>query len=201
MGLDRHSFRVRQAGGFLSVRGPGLTDLPAGVPADRLAQRREAGKVIPIGGLRPRPRLWGLYLFCALLSGCSRVVSKNDIAGCYELGDGAQKISLEIKSDGTYSEIVMLRGAVVDHRSARWRWAPSFVDFDSLWIPKEFAPDYILRADAAAAPGEPKYTEPGHWSFGAESHFGSMVLVAFPDAGVNFKLMRCPMNRGFAGQE
>jgi hypothetical protein len=128
------------------------------------------------------------------MSGSWQIGSKNNIIGCYELGDGDQKISLKIDPDGKYFEIVTLRGAVVDRHSGKWRWTASFVDFDSLWIPKEFAPDYILRADAAAARGEPKYTERGHWSLGAESMFGNVVLVVFPDEGVNFKLMRRPKN-------
>jgi hypothetical protein len=138
--------------------------------------------------------LSGLCLLCSLMSGCWQIGSKNNIIGYYELGDGAEKISLEIKPDGTYLEIVVLRGAVADRRSGKWRWSPGFVDFDSLWIPKEFAPDYILRADADAAPEEPKYTEPGHWSLGAESEFGSVVLVVFANADVNFKLTKRPKN-------
>jgi hypothetical protein len=89
-------------------------------------------------------RLAGLCLLCSLMFGCWRIGSRDAVTGYYELGDGPQKISLEIRPDGTYLEIVVLRGAVADHRSGKWRWSPGFVDFDSLWIPREFAPDYIL---------------------------------------------------------
>ena len=122
------------------------------------------------------------------LSACWRVQSKAAVAGSYELVSGSKKIILELKSDDTYEESVMFGGIVTDRRTGTWRWGGKFVDFDSLWIPKQFAPDYILDADASAGPGEPKYTEPGHWSLGAEKHFGRTVLCVFED--VNFTMVK-----------
>jgi len=60
------------------------------------------------------------------------------------------------------------------------------IDFDSLWIPKEFAPDYILQADSENS-DQPRYTDPGHWVLAPEYHFGSVVLEIFPDADVSFR--------------
>ncbi len=131
-----------------------------------------------------------LCLLLTTQSSCGRVDSRGDVIGSYELGSDMQKIELDIKSSGVYQEVITLDGKVADRRSGSWRWGPRFVDFDSLWIPRQFAPEYILRADSAAAPGEPKYTLPGHWSSGAEKHLGRVVLVVFPGADVNFTMTK-----------
>lgn len=62
-----------------------------------------------------------------------------------------------------------------------------YLNFDELWIPKSFAPDYILQADAGSGPDRPKYTEPGHWVLSAESHWGTVTLQVFED--VSFRMV------------
>jgi hypothetical protein len=131
-------------------------------------------------------RIFGLCLLCLCLSACWRVRSRPDVIGHYELGSGGQEISLEIRPNGTYEEIITTAHVVVDRRAGKWQWATGRVDFSSLWIPRTFAPDYIIQADATSGPEEFKYTEPGHWSLGAEKHFGQVILVVFPKADVNF---------------
>jgi hypothetical protein len=55
-----------------------------------------------------------------------------------------------------------------------------------LWIPRSFAPDYILKADSEAKVSTQKYTEPGYWAIRPENHWGRIVLSIFPDANINF---------------
>jgi hypothetical protein len=135
-------------------------------------------------------QVFGLCLLCLCFFACWLVKSRNDVIGYYELGSGNQKISLEIKPTGSYEEVITTAGTVVDRRAGRWQWATERVDFDSLWFPRAFAPPYIIRADASSSPGAVKYTEPGHWSLGAERHFGRTILVVFPDADVNFSRIK-----------
>lgn len=126
-----------------------------------------------------------------LLSGCSMVKSESDVLGEYELRAAGGKIVLSVSPDKSFSESIHWPSGKVENRSGKWLWAKSGISFDQLWIPSEFAPDYILQADASAtANRQPKYTEPGHWSIRAEKHWGTVTLPIFPDADVSFKMTR-----------
>jgi hypothetical protein len=79
----------------------------------------------------------------------------------------------------------------VGSRSGKWLWSQNGIGFDQLWIPPEFAPGYILQADASAkANKQPQYTEPGSSWGRPEKHWGTVILPIFPDADVNFKMVR-----------
>ena len=136
----------------------------------------------------------GVYLLIlgALLSlnGCMMVRSESDVLGGYELKVGMSKIALEILPDKSFSEKIVWKNGNSINRSGKWSWANNGISFDQLWIPPEFAPDYILQADASvSASGQPKYTEPGHWLIRPERHWGTVTLSVFPDADIDFKMV------------
>jgi hypothetical protein len=119
------------------------------------------------------------------------VRSESDVSGECELKGGNGKITLKVFPDKSFSEMIYWPNGKVDNRSGEWIWAENGISFDQLWIPSEFAPDYILQADASTkANKQPKYTEPGHWSMRAEKHWGTVTLPIFPDADINFKMVR-----------
>jgi hypothetical protein len=124
------------------------------------------------------------------LVGCSSVRSKAEVAGLYELSAEGQKISLEVFPNETFAETIVFAGGRVEKRAGRWHWAYGRMSFQGLWVPESFAPDYIRRADSGAGSGQPKYTDPGHWSIKAERHWGTVVLPIFPDADINFAMVR-----------
>jgi hypothetical protein len=131
------------------------------------------------------------------MTGCSMVKSESDVLGEYELRTENGKIVLQVSPDKSFSETIYWPNGKVERRSGKWLWNQNGISFDQLWIPSEFAPDYILQADASAkANKQPKYTEPGHWSGRAEKHWGTVTLPIFPDADVNFKMIRRFRQRG-----
>jgi hypothetical protein len=125
-------------------------------------------------------------LSCALVA-CHSVRSKPDVVGFYELRAGHDLINLEIAPDEHFTETIRWASGKVEKRTGTWHWNNGFLGFDELWIPKSFAPDYILQADAESGPDRPKYTEPGHWTLPAESHWGTITMPIFPDADINFR--------------
>jgi hypothetical protein len=74
--------------------------------------------------------------------------------------------------------------------SGKWRWLHGAVDFDRLWIPKDFAPPSVLRDDAEAGVGQPKFTEPGHWTLTPEKQFGRIIFEIFPDSGPDLRMVQ-----------
>jgi hypothetical protein len=124
-----------------------------------------------------------------LVTGCTLVRSESDVLGEYELKVGNGKIALKVSPDRSFSETIFWPTGRVESRSGQWLWNKNRVSFDQLWIPSVFAPDYILRADESANK-QPKYTVSGHWAIQPEKHWGTVVLPIFPDADVNFKMIR-----------
>jgi hypothetical protein len=125
------------------------------------------------------------------MTGCTIVKSESDVLGEYELRAGNGKIVLQVSPDKNFSETIYWPTGKVESRSGKWLWNKHIINFDQLWIPSAFAPDYILQADASAeANKQPKYTEPGHWAIQPERHWGTVTLSIFPDADVNFKMVR-----------
>lgn len=121
------------------------------------------------------------------LIGCTLNPSRADVLGRYELrGSKAGRITLSLRGDGTYSEDISWPSNREDHRSGIWTLSGSDVNLSELWIPREFAPDYIIKADEQTAP-MPKYTKPGHWSLSGEKRWGVVFLTVFPDADIEFK--------------
>jgi hypothetical protein len=124
-------------------------------------------------------------------TGCTLVKSESDVLGEYELKVGKGKIVLKVSPDKSFSETICWPNGKVEDRSGKWLWNNHTINFDQLWTPSEFAPDYILQADASAKENkQPKYTEPGHWAIQPEKHWGTVTWPIFPDADVNFKMVR-----------
>jgi hypothetical protein len=124
------------------------------------------------------------------LNGCMMVKSESDVLGEYELKVGGNRIALKISSDHTYFERIFWQKGKVQSSSGKWKWANGAVSFDQLWIPPDFAPDYILQADASASENkQPKYTEPMHWIISPEKHWGRVILTVFPDDDIEFKMV------------
>lgn len=142
-----------------------------------------------------RQRLWGFLLMIAgvvlssALVGCYPVRSEADVIGLYELKVGSDRISLNVSSDRSFTETITWASGKVDQRRGKWYWSRSSVTFDSLWIPKSFAPDDIQAADARSGSNQPKYTDPGNWSVSAEKRWGRVTLEVFPDEDIYFRMV------------
>lgn len=134
-----------------------------------------------------------LALMVILLGGllaCTVVRSEHEVTGTYELNVDRQRITLEILTNETFVETIHLANGGTERRVGKWRWASERINFDGLWIPESFAPDYIRQADSRSDRGQPRYTDPGNWSVSAESHWGTVVLPVFPDADIDFRMIR-----------
>ena len=125
------------------------------------------------------------------MTGCTMVKSESDVLGEYELRVGKGKIVLKVSPDKSFSEMICWPNGKVESRSGKWLGSQNGIGFDQLWIPREFAPDYILEADASAKENkQPKYTEPGYCWGRPEKHWGTVTWPVFPDADVSFKMVR-----------
>lgn len=131
---------------------------------------------------------WLLIVALLLPEGaCLDVTSRAGVVGTYQLGSNHQRIVLELSSDGNFTETIRYRKGEVTKHVGRWDFKPpDSMRFESLWIPKEFAPDYILDADENSK-GQPKYTEPGFWIVTPTYEWGSVTLDVFPDADISFR--------------
>lgn len=129
-----------------------------------------------------------LLLSCGLLA-CYYVQSREGLFGTYELNGDHRQILLDMAANGTFTETITFKSGAVQKQKGTWKFASatSNLSFDGLWIPKEFAPDYILRADETNN-DQPKYTEPGNWTLTPERHWGRVVIDVFDD--VAFKKVR-----------
>ena len=94
---------------------------------------------------------------------------------------------MSLREDGTYSEDISLSSRREDHRSGIWTLSGGDVNLSRLWIPREFAPDYISQQDQQTSPPMPKYTEPGNWTLSAEKRWGVVFLSVFSDPDIEFK--------------
>ena len=124
------------------------------------------------------------------LNGCMMVNSESEVLGEYKLRVGANEIALKILPDKSFSERIAWQGGKVQNHSGKWMWTQEGIGFDKLWIPPEFAPQYILQADASASDNkQPKSTEPIYWFIKPESHWGTVVLTIFPDDDIEFRMV------------
>lgn len=126
-------------------------------------------------------------LLLVVFGGCTKQ-SESSVIGEYEL-KGNNKIELRIFPDKTFSETIFWRSGRSEKRSGKWEWHHGRISFDQLWIPPEFAPDYILDADAHSG-SQSKYTEPGLWIVTPENHWRTTTLEIFPDAELSFKMTK-----------
>lgn len=136
-------------------------------------------------------KLHRLLLIVALLlpnGACVDVQSRAGVVGTYQLDSNHRQIVLELSSDGNFTETISYRKGEMTKHVGRWDFKPANHDvtFDSLWIPKEFAPDYILDADENSK-GQPKYTEPGSWIVTPTYEWGTVTLNVLPDADISFR--------------
>lgn len=126
--------------------------------------------------------------FSLALNGCYVVRTKSDIIGTYTLAGGHGKIDLIISSDGNFQETIHWGRDRSDVRTGRWYWNRGAVALDGLWIPKAFAPEDVVKADARSEADRPKFTDPGNWAVSAEKHWGTVTLSIFPDEDVEFRM-------------
>jgi hypothetical protein len=141
-----------------------------------------------------------VLILAVALSSCLPARSQSDVVGVYELRQGKQKITLEMLPAGTFTETILFTSGQTAKRTGQWSWASGRVGLEGFWIPRSFAPDYILRADSETGspsqdwrwrpPFQPKYTDPGYWSVSAERHWGTTTLSIFPDAEVEFRMVK-----------
>ncbi len=124
------------------------------------------------------------------LSACVPVRSNSDLVGTYELSLEHQKIRLELAANGSFTEIIRFESGKEEHQAGRWDWSNERLGLYGLWIPRSFAPDYILKADSMAKVSTQKYAEPGYWAIRPEKHWGRIVLSIFPDADINFERVK-----------
>jgi hypothetical protein len=137
-----------------------------------------------------RLRLIGVAALAGSFVACVSVHSSTEVMGAYVLSDGNQKITLDLRTNGTFSEAILFNPARTEVRQGEWHWKNGWLSLEGLWIPASFAPDYIQQADSKSGSGQPKYSEPGHWAIKPEKHWGKMVLPVFPDGGIEFKMVR-----------
>ena len=150
--------------------------------------------------LEPSPsRCWPLLRACLFvpvimlvtLVGCYPVTSEGKVVGTYELATEHGKIVLDIRRDHTFVETITFRNRPREERSGKWKWTTG-LDLDSLWIPSQFCPDYIVQADARSGSNGTRYSSPGHWTVGPEWQFGHVTLPIFPDSNVAFRRTKAP---------
>jgi hypothetical protein len=143
---------------------------------------------------RTRCEMKGLWFLIATMSlataGCSAVTSRAEVIGKYQLNVKNGAISLDVSEDGHFSEtIVWPSGGRRETLAGSWYLEQNVLNFDRLWIPREFAPDYIQEADDFAK-GQPKYTAPLHWMVKPEKQWGRVILTIFPDNDEYFKMTK-----------
>lgn len=134
-------------------------------------------------------RVWLLVIvvmFFECLVSCRSAITTGELAGTYHLSGEGGAISLELLPNGDFVEHIRPTSGPVRMQRGRWEFSSRSISFDSLWIPVEFAPDYVKKADSNAGNG-PKYTNPGSWSIKPERWFGKIVLSVFPDSNVKFE--------------
>jgi hypothetical protein len=136
-------------------------------------------KVLTVKANRFKLLLTAVLSICiGSLCSCFPVHSQSGAVGRYILGDGGQRIVLDVVADGSFTETITFRSGATQELTGKWSWSDGSISFDSLWIPKEFAPDYIGQTDSGSGV---KYTEPGHWTISPEYHWGTVVLEVFED--------------------
>jgi hypothetical protein len=131
-----------------------------------------------------------IFILFLFITGCNVNPSRRDVVGTYALkGRTSDQIILWLSPDGEFKEQILVSGNV-SSVDGRWSVRDGNIDFDRLWIPQAFAPQYILDADKqAVASGQPKYTERGHWNVPVEKWWGRMKIEIFPDDDVQFVMV------------
>lgn len=132
-----------------------------------------------------------------MLLSCGQVQDRSELIGSYEMKAAGQVIYLDLRPSGNFIETLHLGARPTDKRRGKWFFKDNRLGLDGLWIPRSFAPDYILEADSEAeTQGHSKYTDPGYWSIMPEKEWGTLTLTIFPDADISFKkISRDPSKR------
>lgn len=133
-----------------------------------------------------------LVVACVPLAACIPIRSGPEMVGTYRLAVAHQKITLELESAGTFTEIIQYESGKIERRAGRWNWTSDRVDLSDLWIPRSFAPDYILQADAEAKVSQQKLYGALVLGDPRRKPLGTTILPSFPDAGTNFENISSP---------
>jgi hypothetical protein len=86
------------------------------------------------------------------------------------------------------TETISFKSGATKQLTGKWQWngRASLLSLDNLWIPTEFAPDYIVDTDSRSGQ-QPKFTEPGLWVLSPEYQWGKVSIDIFPDDDIAFK--------------
>lgn len=123
--------------------------------------------------------------------GCGGV-PRESIVGFYTLSSPAGSIELELFDDGSFNETIRLVSQPAISRRGEWDGPTSRysqIGLYGLWIPQEFSPDYIVRADRTNKDGI-EYSEPGYWVVQPYYYFGKVMIPIYPDSDVKFEQTR-----------
>ena len=96
-----------------------------------------------------------------MLCSCAAIDSERNAVGAYEMSSGRNRITLRVCGDHTFAEEITIPGKSTYRHKGRWEWRHGYVDFDELWVPKEFTPQSMIDADAGTAPGTSAYHRAG----------------------------------------
>lgn len=141
--------------------------------------------------IRFRATTWGVSTLLLLTVACARPPSHNELCGVYELASKQGRITLEFLESGSFFEVIEFGDGRRRELTGGWV-APTAespkVAIQGLWVPGEFSPDYIQRADTANKGDVPKYSEPGLWLVSPTRLWnGDVFLVIYPDADIGFR--------------
>jgi hypothetical protein len=129
-------------------------------------------------------------LVVLILIGCSQSISRENLVGTYHLKHPhAGMIELILLSDGSFAETIRPVSGQPVRRKGRWLPPDKknrAIGLEGLWIPREFTPDYILRAEEINKGGV-QYTTPGYWVGTPERWLGKVTIPVFPDADIKFE--------------
>ncbi|MCA2964782.1 MAG: hypothetical protein INH40_12825 [Acidobacteriaceae bacterium] len=129
-------------------------------------------------------------LVAMVLIGCTQSISREKLVGTYHLQHPqAGMIELILLSDGSFAETIRPVNGQLVRREGRWLPPDEknrALGLEGLWIPREFAPDYILMADEMNKGGV-QYTAPGYWVGKPEQRLGKVTIPVFPDADIKFE--------------
>ena len=145
----------------------------------------------PMRMLPPSMKVIAIFtvFFALFSSACNRVISRDSVAGTYELRHAAGTIELALLLDGSFTETIRPIRGQPTIRKGTWV-SPSVgspqIGLDGLWIPREFAPDFIQEADRMNGESV-KYSIPGYWIATPSYQSGKIVIPVFPDADIKFE--------------
>ena len=127
----------------------------------------------------------------AALCGCGSVDSPDKLQGYYELTSGDIKISLNVRGDHSYTEIVTYTKGGEESSTNRWDWVVTGIVFHDLLLPEidGIRPERFFGSETPERLHHHKTargTDQLDWSLAGERLFGRTRLVPYPDADIFF---------------